>query len=211
MTILLDPSTTVLFAGDSVTDCERREDARGHLGDGYVRAIAESPRRAGAAIVNTGNSGDRVVDLVQRWRSDVLVHHAEVVSILVGANDTWRRYDESDETSAAEFEAGYRHLLDAVAADGSQLVLIEPFVLPVSEAQKAWREDLDPKIEVVRRLADEYNAVLVPADLELTRQSSECGAAALAYDGVHPTELGHARLAELWLDVVTGNRRAVTP
>jgi acyl-CoA thioesterase-1 len=206
MTIQLEPGTTILFTGDSVTDCGRREDTRGHLGFGYVRAVAESPRTEGATIVNTGIGGDRIVDLERRWRADVLDHQADVVSILIGANDTWRRYDSGQETSAVQFEAGYRRLLDAVAAAGSRLVLIEPFVLPVFEAQQAWRDDLDPKIEVVRRLAAGYGAILVPADVELTRQSSEVGAAALADDGVHPTELGHTRLAELWLDTVVGSR-----
>ena len=137
----------------------------------------------------------------------MLDHHADVVSILVGVNDTWRRYDSGQETSAAQFEASYRRLLDSISGAGSVLVLIEPFVLPVSEEQEAWREDLDPKIEVVRQLAAGYGAVLVPADVELTRQAGELGAAALADDGVHPTDLGHARLAELWLDTVAANRR----
>jgi len=207
MTIRLGPGTTVFFTGDSVTDCEWREDSQGHLGFGYVSAIAKSPRAAGATIVNTGNGGDRIIDLERRWQSDVLDHHADVVSILIGVNDTWRRYDSDQETSAAQFEASYRRLLDAVAAAGSMLVLIEPFVLPLSEEQQAWRDDLDPKIEVVRQLAAGYGGVLVPADVELTRQAGELGAAALAYDGVHPTELGHARLAELWLDRVAANRR----
>lgn len=204
MTLRLKPGSTILLTGDSVTDCGRREDAQGHLGFGYVRAIAESPLSAGVKIVNTGIGGDRIVDLERRWRDDVLDQHADVVSILIGINDTWRRYDNRDETSAARFEDGYCALLDEVAAAGSRLVLIEPFVLPVSDAQKAWREDLDPKIEVVRKLAARYNAVLVPADTELTRQAASCGAAELAADGVHPTELGHARLAELWLDAVVG-------
>jgi len=140
----------------------------------------------------------------------VLDHHADVVSILIGINDTWRRYDNNDETSVAQFEDGYCRLLDAVAQAGSQLVLIEPFLLPVSEGQKAWRDDLDPKIEVVRKLAKGYNAILVPADVELTRQTAELGAEALAEDGVHPTELGYERLAELWLDTVVGNRPYTT-
>ena len=63
MTIRLEPGMTVLFTGDSVTDCERREDSHGHLGFGYVSAIAKSSRAAGATIVNTGNGGDRIVDL----------------------------------------------------------------------------------------------------------------------------------------------------
>jgi len=224
ITIPLEPGSTILFTGDSVTDCGRRQDAPAHLGFGYVRGVAESPRVAGATIVNTGTSGNRIVDLEQRWRADVLDHHADVVSVLIGINDTWRRYDSRDETSAATFEGAYSRMLESVAAGGSRLVLIEPFLLPLSKAQQAWRDDLDPKIEIVRRLAVAYNAILVPADREMTRQASELGAAglgsaqlgaaALAEDGVHPTELGHERLAELWLDTVVGpstRRRAAAP
>jgi len=67
-----------------------------------------------------------------------------------------------------------------------------------------WRDDLDPKIEVVRRLAAHYSAIVVPADVELTRQATEIAAVVLAVDGVHPTQLGHERLAELWLDTAAG-------
>ena len=134
----------------------------------------------------------------------MLDHHADVVSILIGVNDTWRRYDSGEQTSVAQYEERYCRLLDAVASAGSRLVLIEPFVLPVDEGQKMWRDDLDPKIEVVRKLAAHYSAILVPADVELTRQSERLGAVLLAVDGVHPTELGHERLAELWLDTVAG-------
>jgi acyl-CoA thioesterase-1 len=210
-TIGLVPGSTILFTGDSVTDCGRREDSRGHLGFGYVRVVAHSPRTRAVTIVNTGIGGDRIGDLEQRWQVDLLDYHADVVSILIGANDTWRRYDSSDETSVARFEDGYCLLLDAVGTAGSQLVLIEPFVLPVSDEQKAWRDDLDPKIEVVRRLAEDHDAILVPADVELTRQTAELGAAALTNDGVHPTELGHERLADLWLNTVLGKRPQASP
>ena len=71
--------------------------------------------------------------------------------------------------------------------------------------QDAWREDLDPKLEVVRKLAVEYGAILVPADSALNRQASSVGAAALADDGVHPTAAGHRAIAELWRQVVLEN------
>ena len=34
ITIRLEPGSTILFIGDSVTDCGRRDDTRGHLGLG---------------------------------------------------------------------------------------------------------------------------------------------------------------------------------
>ena len=198
MSILLDPRRTVVFAGDSVTDCGRRTDPDG-LGDGYVRTLYDDlgPRRP--RIVNAGISGNRAADLAARWSADVLAHEPSVVSILIGINDTWRRYDEDDPTTAESFEASYRAMLDPLTCP---VVVIEPFLLPVKDGQEAWREDLDPKLDVVRKLAVEYGAILVPADVELNRQTAAVGAATLAHDGVHPTAAGHRAIADLWRRVV---------
>lgn len=196
---LLDPRRTVVFAGDSVTDCGRREDRRG-LGDGYVRDLFDSLGPQRPRIVNVGISGNRAADLEARWQTDVLAHQPDVVSVLIGINDTWRRYDKNDPTSTESFERSYRALLEPVRA---KLILVEPFLLAVKDDQDAWREDLDPKIEVVRRLASEYGAVLVPADVEFNRQAAVVGATTLADDGVHPTAAGHRLLADLWRSTVS--------
>lgn len=194
---LLDPRRTIVFAGDSVTDCGRRTDPAG-LGNGYVKDLYDElagPTRP--RILNAGISGHRAVDLVARWETDVIAHAPDLVSILIGINDTWRRYDEDDPTSAEQFEASYRKLLDPLRA--VRLVLVEPFLVPVDDEQRGWREDLDPKLEVVRRLATEYGALLVPADVEFTARAAEVGPETLADDGVHPTAAGHRLLADLWL------------
>lgn len=192
---LLDPRRTIVFAGDSVTDCGRRSDPAG-LGDGYVKNLYDAFGPQRPRIVNAGISGHRAFDLSARWQTDVVAHEPDLVSVLIGINDTWRRYDEDDPTSAEAFEQSYRELLEPVRA--KQLVLVEPFLLAVKEEQHAWREDLDPKIDVVRRLAAEYGALLVPADVEFNRQAEAVGATTLADDGVHPTAAGHQLLAELW-------------
>jgi lysophospholipase L1-like esterase len=199
--LLLDPRRTVVFAGDSVTDCGRRTDPEG-LGNGYVRILSDDLADRRPRIVNAGISGHRAVDLVRRWSTDVLAHEPSLVSILIGINDTWRRYDENDLTTAEAFEASYRSLLDPL---NCPVVLVEPFLLPVKDGQDSWREDLDPKLEVVRKLAIEYGAVLVPADAELNRLAATTGATALAGDGVHPTAAGHRAIADLWRRVVLEN------
>jgi len=194
VSILLDPRRTVVFAGDSVTDCGRRTDPSG-LGDGYVRELSDELGERRPAIVNAGISGNRAADLAARWSADVLAHDPSLVSILIGINDTWRRYDENDPTTPEDFEASYRSLLDPLSCP---VVLMEPFLLPVKDGQEEWREDLDPKLEVVRKLAVEYGAILLPTDVELTKQAASAGAATLAGDGVHPTAAGHRALADLW-------------
>ena len=190
-----------VFIGDSVTDCGRLE-LPPH-GDGYVREIAASGRLAGE-VLNMGISGHRLVDLVARWERDVIELQPTRVSVAIGINDTWRRYDDNDATAAADFEANYRALLTrTVHATGAELVLCEPFLLPVAEEMEDWREDLDPKIDAVRRLAAEFGAKFVPFDETFTMLAEDTPMSELAADGIHPTALGHRRMAELWLDIVT--------
>jgi lysophospholipase L1-like esterase len=198
MTAFLDPRRTIVFAGDSVTDAGRRTDPAG-LGHGYVKNLHDAFGPQRPRIVNAGISGHRAVELAARWQTDVLAPEPDLISVLIGINDTWRRYDKDDPTSTESFERSYRAMLDGVPA---QLVLVEPFLLAVKEEQHAWREDLDPKIDVVRRLAAEYGALLVPADVEFNRQATTVGATTLADDGVHPTAAGHAFLADLWRKTV---------
>ncbi len=62
-----------------------------------------------------------------------------------------------------------------------------------------WREDLDPKIQAVRRLAADLGTGYLATDGPLTQRAAAVGAAALAADGVHPTPEGHRFLADLWL------------
>lgn len=200
----ITPDDLVLFIGDSVTDTGRdRSDPRA-LGDGYVsRAAAELAKNGVTRVLNRGISGNRVVDLRARWAEDCIDLRPTVLSILVGINDTWRRYDSDDPTSTDAFETVYRGILTQVRDRlDTRLVLMEPFLIPVREEQESWREDLDPKIDVVHRLADEFGATLVRTDELLGRAASNTPPAELADDGVHPTPHGHSLIASAWLATV---------
>jgi lysophospholipase L1-like esterase len=188
--------TTVVLAGDSITEWGRHDDPDG-LGNGYVRLLADGPLR-GARVWNAGVGGDRIRDLATRWERDVLLRAPDVVSVYVGVNDTWRRFDQGDETTPAEFEAVYRGLIGPLSAKGTLLVLVEPFVVPVTPDQGRWSDDLAAKQDVVRRLAAATGAVHVATAAPLAELANRVGPEAVAADGVHPTALGHAELARLW-------------
>jgi acyl-CoA thioesterase I len=64
--------------------------------------------------------------------------------------------------------------------------------------------DLDPRIHVVRQLALEYNAVLVPLDGIFAQAAARREPAFWAGDGVHPSAAGHALMAQSWLRAVSG-------
>jgi lysophospholipase L1-like esterase len=197
---------TVLFQGDSVTDRGRdRSDPYG-LGGGYPARVAAVYNAlfpgSGAVFLNRGISGNRVGDLLARYEADFLAPAPDVLSILIGINDTWRRYDNNDPTAPEAFEATYRTLLTRIRRDMPRvrLLLIEPFVLPVPPDRLRWREDLDPKIHAVRRLAAAFADAYLPADGLLAGYlAAGLAPSDIAADGVHPTDAGHGLLAGDWL------------
>ena len=189
-----------IFIGDSVTDCGREIEPP--YGDGYVREIARSGKLAGQ-IINVGTSGHRLVDLEKRWQRDVLDHKPSLVSIAIGINDTWRRYDDNDPTSTQDFRDRYHQLLTLTRQTcNPQFVLCEPFLLSVRKEMNTWREDLNPKIDVVHAMAKEFSAVLVPFDSYLNNLATRVPMAEIADDGIHPTFFGHSEMAKLWLSTV---------
>jgi lysophospholipase L1-like esterase len=204
MTIRLETGTRVMFTGDSITDAERRLGQDNPLGYGYPLRVAGQwglahPDRS-PSWLNTGISGNRVQDLTARWQEDVLAAEPDVVSILVGINDCGFHFSMGfDEVTTKEYEDGYRSLLQPLAERGVALILIEPFLLPVSADQHNWRPDLDAKIQAVRRLSIEFGTYLVAADGMFAELAATSGNATWAADGVHPTAAGHAALAAAWL------------
>ncbi|MFF4169400.1 GDSL-type esterase/lipase family protein [Streptomyces sp. NPDC001744] len=196
----------LLFAGDSVTDTGRDREDPASLGDGYVRLVAEALRAGAPAdrtpptVLNRGVSGNRLRDLEARWETDVLAPGPSVVTVLIGINDTWRRYDRGLPSPVPEFEAALGRVL-ALAEErcAPRLFVMTPFLLPADPGQETWFEDLAPRTEAVLRAAGSRGATVVRTDLALLRAAAEHGPAALAPDGVHPSPLGHRLIAEAWL------------
>ena len=207
---MFESNDHILFFGDSITDAGRNRDAKpgdqNGWGGGYVHQIAAylSAQDPADELVfsNKGVSGNRIYDLEARLQSDVLDEEPDIVSILIGINDVWRRFDKGLESPVEEFAAAYHRVCKKISADGAQLVLLEPFVLPVPDDRREWRADLDPKIQVVRDLAREFEATLVPLDGIFAAASCQREPAFWAHDGVHPSPAGHALIARAWIEAM---------
>ena len=203
----LKKGDTILFQGDSVTDCGRLYGDNG-LGFGYVALITAQLQskypELGLKILNRGVSGNRVVDLQARWQEECIDLAPDVLSILIGVNDTWRKFDDDDETSAEKYKESYRDILTkALSANPNlRLIILEPFVLPIPDDRKEWRGDLDPKITAARELAVELGALYVPLDGIFAAKQTQRPAQFWAADGVHPTLEGAGVIANAWLDTI---------
>lgn len=201
----------ILFIGDSITDVGRDRTNVADLGQGYplmiATALKENYTELELTFSNRGVGGDKLKDMAARWDVDCLSLNPTVVSILIGINDTWHTVGQDQfgsQEDLQQFEQQYRTLLTTLVEKSvRQIILMEPFVLPYPTDREMWRSDLDPRIQVVRKLAYEFQSDLIPLDGLLNANGIKQGFALLTgEDGVHPTQEGHEIIAEIWLDTI---------
>lgn len=205
--MLIKDNSVVLFQGDSITDRGRDRENQDNLGTGYAymaaSAFAAKYPNMNVKFYNKGISGNRTTDLLNRWQQDCIDIQPDVLSILIGINDCWRRFDSNNPMWEDEFYDNYDKLLEqAREKTSADIILIEPFVLPYPEDRKQWRVDLDPKIHKVRELACKYNAIYMPLDGLFAQMAALKSPDFWAADGVHPTDAGHALIAQEWIRTV---------
>jgi lysophospholipase L1-like esterase len=206
--------TIILFQGDSITDGNRGRttDPNHIMGHGYAFSIAS---RVGAdfpekkyQFYNRGISGNKVIDLASRWQTDTLDLKPDILSILVGVNDSSSVVFHSESVvSVQKYEETYQSLLDQTKASFPDIifVLCEPFILPVGRVKENWdayHADIIKRQAVVRKLAEQYNAVFVGFQEVFDKACDKATAEYWIWDGVHPTVAGHELMAREWLKQV---------
>lgn len=197
----------ILFYGDSVTDCGRIYDDPTNLGLGYVKYTTESLLASfddmDFEFINRGISGNRTCDLLARLDKDVIAHQPDIVTILIGINDTWRRFDMNDPTSAEQFRANYEEVLKRIKNEtNAKIIMMEPFLL-YGMGKDEFRSDLNEKIDEVRKLAKVYADYFIPLDGILAAACVEYDdIKVLSEDGIHPAEEGKKVLAWHLLQVL---------
>lgn len=200
----------ILFQGDSITDAFRRPEEINpafQLGNGYAflaasRLGVEFPR-AGLEFVNRGVSGNTLRDVAGRWEKDTLGVAPDLFSFLIGVNDTLRAVNGgTDGLSEGDFESLYGELMERLYRRNPsvQIILVEPFLLPVGRVTPEWQAHLRPRQAAVRRLSEKFGAHFLPAQSLYDNALAHAPADYWSYDGIHPTHAGFALLADAWLE-----------
>lgn len=211
--IKIHPDSTLLMIGDSITDCGRvsraAEAVRDPLGYGYVKFIhnvlgAICPGH-NIRILNRGVSGNTVRQLAVRWQSDVLDLKPDWLSILIGINDVWPKFDDHqpDEwyVSIDEYASTLETLIRTTRPQLRGIVLMTPYCIE-SDLADPMRAMMDRYGEVVRHLARKYQAILVDTQAAFESVLEELPPAALSIDRVHLKPAGHMILAQSFLKAV---------
>ena len=221
------PPRRILFIGDSITDGgwgnsggsskssqERSHGDMNHIfGHGYMEMCAAHflslyPQRD-YLFFNRGISGNTIYDMQKRWKTDALDINPDVISILIGTNDIHEFLNEKSDVpyDFSRWEQTYRSLLDEIKKQNPdiRIVLATPFVAKAGwvgesdnfEQRKTMVEQL---AEIVRKIAADYHAVLLPFDeLFKSIQPQAPRDNYWIWDGIHPTTAGHRRMADLWI------------
>jgi lysophospholipase L1-like esterase len=205
---------TFLFQGDSITDGNRTRNTDWNhvMGHGYAFIIAsklwyEHPAKQ-LHFFNRGISGNKITDLAARWQTDTLDLKPDVLSILVGINDVSEFLGGNNDFSAEQYENQYRALLQQTKQQlpNVQLVLGEPFILPVGRVKEKWNDyDREVKLrqQIVKRLSIEFNAVLVKYQEAFNKALTKAPAEYWIWDGIHPMPAGHELMAREWMSQVS--------
>lgn len=206
----LSSGETILFIGDSITDCQRRDPLHAPLGCGYVRLfhdalVAREPEKS-IYVLNRGIGGNTVLDLRNRWHDDVLIHNPDWLSVKIGINDIHRhvakKLEGEDWLSPTEFHRIFRELLTLTAKQlpKTKFLLVSPFYLSADatpESSRATIAKLLPEyIATIESLRDEFQTLFVPLQSHfkdhLTRRHPDF----FCQEPVHPNQTGHQIIAE---------------
>lgn len=210
----LPHQSTLLFIGDSITDAERKPtgeanpwEANFGLGHGYVSMIygwlhAAHPAAA-IRVVNKGVSGHTVRDLALRWEADVLATPPATLCVMIGINDVWRQFDSPLRPEIAVGPEEYRETLMKLVASARPKVralhLATPYFIEPNRAEP-MRRRMDEYGQIVKEVASVHQVVFVDTQVAFDRVLQHLHPAALAWDRIHPSPVGHMIIARAFLE-----------
>lgn len=209
----LQKGSKLVMIGDSITDAGRtRPVAEGlfdPLGRGYsclVNALlGTSYPELEIRVVNVGSSGNTVRDLKARWQTDVFDLKPDWVSIMIGINDVWRQYDSPLQTEwhvpLREYETTLRELVASTLPRVKGLILVTPYYIEANK-RDPMRATMDQYGSVVKKIAKENHTVLVDTQAAIDSALKLQYSGALAWDRIHPNQVGHMLLAKAFVDAL---------
>ncbi len=199
----------ILFIGDSITDCGRRDPQHKPFGCGYVSMFRDMLLARDAAkeieLINCGIGGNTVEDLRSRWEDDALSLRPDWLSIKIGINDCNRWLSHHHERQQpANYREDYTTILQWTreTLPNCRLLLITPFFISTDRNPGSYRarvlETLPEYISIVQDLSAQFQTRLFNPHEEFQKLIAHPSRHASDYcpEPVHPYAAGHLVLAE---------------
>lgn len=206
-------SEFILFQGDSITDSGRNRESAIFEGHGYVTMVKgmlglDYPEKY--TFMNKGISGNRIVDVYARIKSDIINLRPDYLSILIGLNDVWHEFSRENGVETSKFEKIYSMLIEEIkeALPNIKIMILEPFVLKgTSTASNDKYEDLysllrkgvEEKAKASRRVAEKFSLPFIELQKKFDEVYNSEKPEYWLRDGIHPTASGHMLIAREWV------------
>ena len=193
----------ILFQGDSITDAGRDRNDPHNLGYGYPLYAAALIKKAYPDVefefMNFGISGNRTCQLFDRLSNECIDHQPDIVSVFIGINDVWHRYETTRIlTTDAQIELNYTCILERLKNEtNAKILLLQPY--SEGEQQAHMRGDVERIKPIVNKLAQKYADAYIKVD---DLMISEADGQSFTSDGVHPNVHGAEFLARHYLEAV---------
>ena len=184
---------------------------------GFITFLSQSTPE-NTKLIGKGISGDKVSDLLTRYKKDVIDLNPDLVFIYIGINDVWHKYDFGTGSDIDLYENGLRQIISEIQNIGSKVVLCTPTVIGENygdftlanqyveqyrdaKTMESMNNDLDAFSDVVRNLSSEYNTDLIDLRKIFMSYISENNpnnkpSGILTYDGVHLNDKGNKLIAD---------------
>lgn len=197
----------ILFQGDSITDTWRDGKTDYHFGFGYATLVTSKIGNKYPGeydFSNKGISGNRIVDLYARIKSDIINLKPDYMSILIGINDVWHEVVHKNGVENEKFKKIYCMLIEEIkeALPDIKIMILEPFVLKSTATEENWDifyKETKLRGEAAKSVAEKYNLTFVPLQDKFNSAMKKYNDALYwTKDGVHPTNAGHQIIAEEW-------------
>ncbi len=205
---------TILFQGDSITDAGRNREETGFnnpraLGTGYAMLAAaqilEKYAGLNLKIYNKGISGNKVYQLAERWDKDCIELKPDVLSILIGVNDFWHKFNGTYNGTVEIYRNDLIALIERTkkALPDIKLVICEPYAVPgVKAVNEKWYPEFPEYQKAAKEISDRFGAIFVPFQSVYDTAIKRAPAAWWTGDGVHAALPGAQLMAQAWTEIV---------
>ena len=200
----------VVFLGDSIT---QNAVINSDKFKGFISLLGENVGQ-NTELIGKGIGGDKVSDLLTRYRDDVIKLNPDMVFIYIGINDVWHKYDYGTGTDIDLYENGLRQIITDLKENGVEVILCTPTVIGENkgeftlvnqfkdiETMEIMNNDLDDYSDIIRKLSREFDTKLLDLREIFMQYISENNPenkskGVLTTDGVHLNNIGSKLIAD---------------
>lgn len=188
----------LLVLGDSLSDGGWARDPDG-IGSAWPSALSRLAGASGLALTVTNRSvgGARSVDVLESYATSDWTGF-DVVAVLAGANDLWRRWVPWNGQAAVDSDDYGRNLAKicriARSRNTDQVWILTPCLLH-TDPDHLWNTEMQEYRAACAKAARDHDALLVPTGEEFEAAVRARPEVKWTYDGVHPRPVGQERLA----------------